>query len=87
MNLISVSSVNAYFRMDACMRLAIEGEKLMDGRRWSDAARFYEAAIVHGTDDVIVLNVIYHKLWVIYHSIGTYEKALKYAHYQLELAR
>ena len=73
--------------MDACMQLAIEGEKLMDGRRWSDAARFYEAAIVQGTDDVNVLNVIYHKLWVIYHNIGTYEKALKYAHYQLELAR
>ena len=69
------------------MQLAVEGERLMDNKRWTEAARYFESAIVQGTDNVKMLNTIYLKMWLIYHNIGNYEKALNYARYQLELAR
>jgi G-protein signaling modulator 2 len=72
---------------DACLQLALEGEKLCKGGNCRDGVAFFEAALQAGTDDFRTLSAIYSQLGNAYFYMGDYVKAMQYHKHDLTLAR
>lgn len=72
---------------NACLELALEGERLCKNGDFSGGVAFFEAAIRVGTDDLKTLSAIYSQLGNAYFYLGDYTKAMDYHRCDLTVAR
>ncbi|GBM12092.1 G-protein-signaling modulator 2 [Araneus ventricosus] len=72
---------------NACLELALEGERLCKNGDFSGGVAFFEAAIRVGTDDLKTLSAIYSQLGNAYFYLGDYNKAMEYHRCDLTVAR
>ena len=71
----------------ACLDLALEGERRCKAGDCHKAVEFFEAAIQVGTDDLKTLGAIYSQLGNAYFYLQEYQKALEYHRLDLNLSR
>ncbi|KFM59201.1 G-protein-signaling modulator 2, partial [Stegodyphus mimosarum] len=72
---------------NACLELALEGERLCKNGDFAGGVAFFEAAIRVGTDDLKTLSAIYSQLGNAYFYLGDYNKAMDYHRCDLTVAR
>nr|CAB3250827.1 G-protein-signaling modulator 2 [Phallusia mammillata] len=72
---------------DKCIELAFEGERLCKAGNYVGGVKYFESAVLQGTDDLSALSAIYSQLGNAYVFIGDFIKAVKYHQHDLTLAR
>jgi tetratricopeptide (TPR) repeat protein len=72
---------------NACLRLALEGERLCRAGSRRDGAACLEAALEAGTDATNVLSSVYGQLGIAHFSLGDYDRAARFHAHDLALTR
>ncbi|XP_018609794.1 G-protein-signaling modulator 2-like isoform X1 [Scleropages formosus] len=74
-------------KMETCLELALEGERLCKAGDYRAGVSFFDAALQVGTEDLQILSAIYSQLGNAYFHLQDYSKALEFHRHDLTLTR
>ncbi|KAL4635062.1 G-protein-signaling modulator 2-like isoform X1 [Arapaima gigas] len=83
----NISNFQVCYRMETCLELALEGERLCKAGDYRTGVSFFNAALQVGTEDLQILSAIYSQLGNAYFHLHEYPKALEFHQHDLTLTR